>query len=117
MLIREYIEQIEKDNTTININDIPFTLSDINDDNFLDLDISEKTKYDENRPLSFLERLDMAAKEIESLTKDMTKAEAIEYFKEETEPGNINYWGGMFFIYTHDINPNDKDIYLGIRMD
>jgi hypothetical protein len=55
------------------------------------------TEYDDGIKYSFLERLDLANEEIKYLTTDMTKVEAMNYFKKETEVGNIHYWGNMFF--------------------
>ncbi len=68
--------------------------------------------------LDFFERKNSA---IEELKDDMDKANihdvksALKYYKDFTEDGNSNYYGGMLMVYT---NTNDYDrLEIGVRMD
>lgn len=109
MTIKQYIER----DSIRYINGIPFVLYDVN--HYENLDINEKTEYDDGIKYSFAKRLKMAINEIKVLTEGMNKAEAMDYFKRETEDGNIHYWGDMFFVSTN--NNYDDEIYFGVRMD
>lgn len=108
--ISEYIKNNKK---PVKINGITFRLYDVN---MYDLaDIEKKTNYEEGTDLSFLERLERAIEELEQITKGMTLEEAKTYFRDNTEDGNSNYYGGMCFVYTADM-PKSY-IMFGVRMD
>ncbi len=108
--IKSYIEQNDK---PIRINGIVFRLTDVNF--YRNADVNEKTHYDDGIELSFLERLERAKEELEQDTQNMTLEQAQEYYKENTEEGNIHYWGGMVSVYTQDM-PR-KYIMFDVRMD
>ena len=115
MTIDQFIKEHDKDI----INGIEFQLFDVNSYEYID--IYEKVPFDydgvdEEKDLSFIDRLYRAKEELEDYTKGMTMDQAKEYFKDQTEDGNSNFWGGMVYVDTHDIN-NDDCIYYGVRMD
>ena len=113
MTIKEYIDQTKPEE----INGVPFLLTDVNYDR--DLDIEEKTSYEDNAEYSFLERLQMARKEIESDMKNNNITDinsAFRYYKDRTEEGNVNYWGGMMSVWTQEYDPK-KYLLFDVRMD
>ncbi len=106
-------EYIKKDRMPIKINGITFGLFDVNMYDTEDIDL--KTDYQDGIELSFLERRERAIEELEQITKGKTLEEAKTYFRDNTEDGNSNYWGGMCFVYTKDMPKNY--IMFGVRMD
>lgn len=106
-------EYIEKDKKPVKINGITFRLFDVN--MYEQADIEKKTSYEEGIYLSFLERRERAVEELKQTTEGKTLEEAKAYFRDNTEDGNSNYWGGMCYVYTQDM-PKSY-IMFGVRMD
>ena len=113
MTIKEYIDKTKPEE----FNGIPFLLTDVNYDR--GLDIEEKTDYQDGVKYSFLERLQMAKEEIENDMKSNNITDiksAFFYYKERTEEGNSNYWGGMMSVWTVEYDPK-KYLLYDVRMD
>ena len=101
----------------VRIGQIDFVYCDYTDHNCdQDLDVNEPLPYDDGVSYSFLERFERAKEELAEDTKGMTLEQAKEYYKSNTEDGNIHYWGGMVFVLTSDMK-DDAAIYYGIRTD
>ena len=112
MTIKEFIDKEKSEK----FNGIPFLLTDVNYGR--ELDVEEKTSYEDDKEYSFLERLQMAKEEIENDMKNnnITDIEsAFSYYKERTEEGNSNYWGGMMSVWTVAYNPSY--LLYDVRMD
>ena len=119
MTIEKYIDNYPP----LCINGITFSLFGVNDpleldiDDVEDLDIEEKTFFNDDQELSFLERLDKAKDEITNDTLNKSLDEVKTYYKGLTENGNMYYWGGMIFVPTDNMEEDGDTIYFGIRMD
>ena len=98
MKIKDYIEQLK---TPFVINGITFYLYDVN--------------YCRDK-----ERLEFALEELRLDTIGMSPKDVIEYYRKETENGNIHYWGTWMFIPTEEDEKDDAEdtsILFGVRMD
>lgn len=108
--IDSYVKQNKK---PIMVNGIMFMLTGVNF--YGNADINEKTRFDDDIELSFLERLERAIEELNQITGKMTLEDAQNFFKDNTEEGNSNYWGEMISVYTKSMPK--KYIMFDVRMD
>ena len=95
------------------IGDCTFEICDVN--MLGNYDVDTPTDFQDELKYSFLERIEKAKAELEELVGSMTPEEAMRYFKENTEDGNIHYWGCWFAVYTKEMQP--PTFTLDIRMD
>ena len=85
---------------------------------FDDIDIDEKTVYDEGAKYSFKQRLKKAICELKSdieKLKEKTSENVLKFYKDGTTDDNANYYGNFLCVYT---NTEESDtIMIGVRMD
>ena len=114
MTIKEYIPTVGK----IVISGVPFRCSGTNQPSMEDKDVNEKLHFDDDEYYSFLERLERAKEEIAEVFMDDVHdiRDAYKKFKEQTEEGNINFWGCWFSVYTKGDEPGDE-VLFDVRLD
>ena len=120
MTINEYLS---KNNEEVVIRHIPCLVIWVNE--YDDRDVAEKFPFNnDEKEMDFFDRKKDAIEELTDVINDLpdgcTASDVIRYFKNNTEDGNSNYWGGMLCVYT---NYTDEEleslskVYFGVRMD